>query len=358
MPRVSVVLPLFNGRAYIERCLRSVRAQTYTDWEVLVVNEYGSDDGGAEIVRSLAQTDPRFRLIQNETRLGLAESLNVGLREAAGEYIARLDADDTALPERFERQVAFMDAHPDVGLCGTWQLHYGSGYEWIHRAEPNPDKLRCMLLFWCDLCHSTLMLRRDCFLKHTLFYDSAAQAEDFELWSRAMRYMRIANIPEVLGTYNESTGITPGKKLLLNEESGRIAARTVKQILGIELTEEETRLLNSWSNPIEGSYHRSKELQTLRDTLSRIWVKNREIGFFDSDYLLQILAAKWFWTKDNLDWKTDYSGVRTLSQAFSDRYRPSLLARYKIFRAQNPRLLTRIKKIIRRLLRPLLKLIR
>ena len=125
MPRVSVVIPLYNGGKYIEKALNSVINQSYSDWEVLVISEYGDDDGGDEIVKSLAKTDNRFRLIKNKTRLGLAESLNLGFREAKGEYIARLDADDTALPERFKKQVSYMDSHRDVGICGTWQLHYG-----------------------------------------------------------------------------------------------------------------------------------------------------------------------------------------------------------------------------------------
>ena len=353
MPKVTVLIPLYNGSAFIEKSLQSVLTQTFTDWEVIVVNEYESNDGGAEIVLSYGKKDPRFKLIQNEKRLGLAESLNAGMKAAKGEYIARLDADDTALPERFEKQVAFMDSHPDVGVCGTWQLHYGSGNEWVHTAEPNPDKLRCMLLFWCDLCHSTLMLRRTAFLEHSLFYDPNALAEDFELWSRAMQYMQIANLPEVLGTYNESTGITPGKKDRLNKESGMIAARTLERILGLKLRENEKHLLNSWINPLEDSDHRDDELRLLRDILSEIWINNQRVGFFDSDYLLQILAAKWFWTKDYLDWKTDYSHIHSLSQVFSDEYRPGLISRYTIFRAQNPNIKTRIKKITKKLLRPM-----
>lgn len=351
MPRVSVLIPLYNGTAFIRRALESVQMQTFRDWEVLVINENGSDDDGTEIVREMAETDPRIRLIQNGTRLGLAESLNRGIREASGEYIARLDADDTALSERFEKQVSFLNAHPEVGLCGTWQLHYGDNGEWIHRAEPDPDKLRCMLLFWCDLCHSTLMLRKSAFLDNDLFYDPNALAEDFELWTRAMQHMQIVNLPEVLGTYNESTGITPGKKEQLNEESGRIAARTLERVLGLNLTEKETQLLNSWDNPVERSLTREEDLFLLQDVLKRIWWKNLEVHFFNSDYLIQILAAKWFWTKDFTDWKADYSDVHNLSQAFSDQYKPGFKTRYKTFREQNPQLKTRLKKIAKKIYR-------
>ena len=121
MPRVTVLMPLFNGRNYIEESLQSVQAQTFSDWEFLIVNDFGSDDGCADIVQKYAKADPRIRLVQAETRLGLAASLNLGLELAAGEYIARVDVDDPSEPARFEKQVAFLDANPAFSLCSVLQ---------------------------------------------------------------------------------------------------------------------------------------------------------------------------------------------------------------------------------------------
>jgi len=357
IPTVSVVLPTFNSVKFLSKAIDSVLDQTYTDWELLVVNDFGSDDGTAELVQMYAFNDKRIRLIQADTRLGLSESLNLGMREARGKYIARLDADDTALPERFAKQVAFMEAHPNVGICGTWQHHYGKEHEWVHEADPDPDRLKCRLLFWCDLCHSTLMLRRDVFIQNNLFYSPAAQAEDFELWARAMKYTDIVNIPEVLGTYNESTGITGTKMQELISESGEIAANTIREILGIQLDAGESRLLNSWCSPISKGGNRDRELSRLKAILTEIWEKNKEVAFFEPKLLLQTLAAKWFWAKDNIDWKnTDYRSVHTIEDAFSDAYRPSLIVRYQSFKLHNPKFSTRMKKIVKRLLRPAARL--
>ena len=357
-PRVSVVLPTFNSAADISKAIDSVIEQTFTDWELLVVNDFASDDGTAEIVKMYAMNDPRIHLIQAEERLGLAESLNVGMREARGEYIARLDADDTALPERFEKQVVYMDEHPEIGVCGTWQKHYGRDSEWIHKADPDIKKLKCKLLFWCDLCHSTLMLRKSIFLEKDLFYDPNAQAEDFDLWARAMEFTQFANIPEVLGTYNESTGITPGKQALLNDESGKIAARTLERTLDVHLDVEQQHLLNSWINPLSEGQNREEELIALRGILIQIWKNNNKKQFFDKEALLQILAAKWFWTKDSIDWQSDYSSVRKIDDVFEDRYKPSLFVRYQLFRSNNPRASVRAKKITKRFFRPLARLCR
>lgn len=359
-PIVSVVLPSFRAVKDISRAIDCVQAQTFTDWELLVINDFGSDDGTAEIVRMYAWGDPRIRLIQAEERLGLAESLNVGMREARGAYIARLDADDTSKPERFEKQVAFMEAHPEVGICGTWQHHYGNGADWVHEATPDPKALRCRLLFWCDLCHSTLMLRRDVFLRNHLFYDPDAQAEDFELWTRAMDFMEIANIPEVLGEYNESGGITGGKIELLAEESGQITARTLKRVLNMELPIYDRFLLNGWLNPVPEGDDREARLARLKEILTQIWERNESVRFFDSQQLLKVLAAKWQWVKNDADWKRNgYEGVKRLEDVFSDRYAPSLIERYSLFRKNNPQLSVRLGKIIRKLfLYPLAHIVR
>lgn len=358
-PKVSVVLPTFCSVHDISRAVDCVQAQTFTDWELLVINDYGSDDGTAEIVQMYTWSDPRVRLIQVEERLGLAESLNLGMRQARGKYIARLDADDTSKPERFAKQVQFLDTHPEVGICGTWQHHYGKNADWVHEAATDPKVQKCRLLFWCDLCHSTLMLRRDLFLDNQLFYDPDAQAEDFELWTRAMDYMEIANLPEVLGEYHEGTGITSNKVQLLAEESGQITARTIRRVLGIELPIYESCLLNGWINPISKSENRQEELENLRHILTSIWEENQRVKYFDQKILLETLAAKWQWVKNDTDWKrARYKGVKHIKEVFSEKYAPSLWERYRIFRKYNPQFSVRAKKLTKRIFRPLAYLAR
>lgn len=351
-PVITVVLPTYNSAKEISKAIDSIINQTYKNWEILVINDFGSDDGTAEIVKMYAANDKRIKLIQANKRLGLAESLNLGLREAKGKYIARLDADDTSMPERFAKQISFMETHPKVGICGTWQLHYGNGSEWIHSPSSDSKMIRCRLLFWCDLCHSTLMLRRSFFVENDLYYDSSAQAEDYELWTRAMKYMEIANIPEVLGTYNETTGITSDKLQLLQNESGQIVAQTLESILDIKLNISDSRLLCSWKNPITENTKKI-DLIRLREILTEIWEKNKKIHFFDNRFLLQTLAAKWFWVKDNVNWQiADYTSVKTIKDVFMDKYHPSVFVRCRMFLKRNPTTSARIKKIIRYLLRP------
>ena len=318
-PRINVVMPTFNSAEGISASIDSILNQTYTNWELLVINDFGSDDGTAEIVKAYAWADPRIRLIQTEERLGLAESLNLGMRESRGEYIARMDADDTSMPERFEKQIQYLDEHPNVGICGTWQHHYGNGKDWVHQAAPDPEVQKCRLLFWCDLCHSTLMLRRSAFLDNDLFYDPSAKAEDYELWTRAVEFMDIANIPEVLGEYNETSGITGGRVALLAEESGQISRRFLDRVLGVKLSRYDSFLLNGWKNPIsKNEPDRSEQLDRLRLIFLEIYEKNKEVRFFDEHHLLEVLAAKWYWAKDDIDWKkTDYSDINKPEDIFT-----------------------------------------
>ena len=359
MPEVSVVLPTFCAAYDISRAIDCVQAQTFIDWELLVVNDYGSDDGTAEIVRMYAWSDPRIRLIQAEEKLGLADSLNLGMRQARGKYIARLDADDTSKPERFAKQIKFLETHPEVGICGTWQHHYGMNADWVHEAATDPKVQKCRLLFWCDLCHSTLMLRRDMFLDNQLFYDPDAQAEDFELWTRAMDYMEIANLPEVLGEYHEGIGVTSNKVQLLAEESGQITASTLRRIFGMELPVYESYLLNGWINPISKSEKRQEELGCLRRILTSIWEENKRVKYFDSKVLLEVLAAKWQWAKNDADYTYNgYKKIWCIEDAFDDQYKPSLLERYQTFRKHNPQFSVRAKKLTKRIFRPVAHIVR
>ncbi len=356
-PLVSVVLPTFNSAEVISGAIDSVLAQTYTNWELLVINDDGSDDGTAEIVQLYGLLDSRVHLIQAESRLGLAESLNHGIRCAQGKYIARLDADDTSHPTRFAKQVALMESQPDVGICGTWQHHYGPNRDWVHRATADEQLLRCRLIFWCDLCHSTLMLRRSTFMEHELFFDNTHFAEDYELWTRAMFVTRIVNIPEALGEYYEGTSnITAGKMEDLDEESGQLSAAVLNRALGITLSYEDGRLLRGWRNPYKDAPNRREKLEQLKVLLRRVWEANQDKQAFDDTALLKVIAAKWHWAADGMDWKYTGYRVSTIDDALSAQTRPGLWARYGAFRRNNPSAAVRAKKIIKRLLRPLVNL--
>lgn len=357
MPKVSVVMPVYNGAKHIKEAIDSVLTQTFVDWDFWVINEYGSDDGSAEIVAEYARQDSRFHLVQNKERLGLAESLNLGFRLSGGEYIARLDADDLAHLERFAKQVELLDNRPEVGICGTWQHHFGKYTDWIHKPQASAGNCRARLLFNCDLCHSTLMLRRSTVFAHNLFYDNSFYAEDYELWCRAIMVTDIVNIPEVLGEYRVGEdNITAGKKELLDVESGRLVARNLEQSLGLHLTEDECELFRGWRNPFAdcSGAERQNKLDSLEQVLRRIYEANQKKHFFAEAALLSVLAAKWRWAKYDSPWDS-FDEIGELNQIFDENYKPSVRLRYKNFCAHNKTLGAKTRKVCVVMLRPVFR---
>lgn len=201
-PKVTVLMPVYNGERYLREAIDSVLCQTFRNFEFLIIND-GSTDGTVGIVNSF--TDPRIRLVHNETNLGRCATPNKGLDMAQGEYIARMDCDDISLPTRLEKQVDFLNANPDVGLCGTW-IRLFMGAENIIEYPLTHDAIKCQLLLGCQLAHSSVMLRKNVFTDHQLYYDvNCKLAEDYDLWTRSSYVTHLANIPEILVKYRWHT---------------------------------------------------------------------------------------------------------------------------------------------------------
>lgn len=349
---ISVVMPVYNSEKYIAEAIESVIAQTHVNWELLVINEFGSNDDSVKIVKEYQQKDDRIQLIQNKEKLGLAESLNRGIREAKGKYIARLDADDLAHPTRFQKQFDFLEQHKNVILCGTYQHHFGPEIDWIHKPATTPEQCKANFLFFCDICHSTLMFRRDIFIANNLYYDSQYQAEDFELWTRVSNVGDIANIPEVLGEYRcGEDNITNEKKDKLQVESGRIVANTLKRNLKMTLTEKEAELFNNWVNLYQEnvtSSQKAERLAELKKMLYRIYKANKKVHCYDEQSLLNVIGTKWRWAKYYEPWNQVYK-VDSLEAVFEEKYANPTFNRLYYFWINNKGFKAKIKKILKKM---------
>lgn len=203
LPAVSVVLPVFNGLPFLNEAINSVLHQSFTDFELIIIND-GSSDGSAQLLETF--NDPRIRL-SHQTNRGLAATLNIAIRQAKGRYIARQDQDDVCLPDRFAKQVAFLDANPNVGLLGTAaEIWVGADKtERVLRHLANNSELQFDLLFNNHFVHSSVMLRKEVFsVVGGYVEDPILQPpEDYELWSRVARNYQVANLPDVLLAYRE-----------------------------------------------------------------------------------------------------------------------------------------------------------
>jgi hypothetical protein len=289
-PRVTVLMPAHNAAATIAEAARSILAQSWRDLELLVVDDASSDET-VSILESLR--DPRMRVVRSSERLKLAGALNLGLREARGEYIARMDADDVALPNRLALQIHFMDSHPDIAICGSSVVTFGDAASERLTFPTSPEDVRAFALFNCPFAHPTVMFRRELFLQRELFYDvTYYPTEDYDLWSRALRELRGANLPNVLLRYRRhAASLTGALWTQMDRQAARVQARLLGE-LALPHDEQSAQRHRAWATGIiEAS------LSALRDAeahFQRILLANKSTMIFDSKALARVVAERWF----------------------------------------------------------------
>lgn len=201
-PVVSVMMCAYNAETYIHEAIQSVLAQTYRNFEFIIVDD-GSTDRTPDIIRTF--DDPRIRVIR--CRHDYIHSLNVGMKACQGEFVARTDADDLMLPNRLKTQLSFMRAHADIAVSFSWGQTIGAVEDRIgHCAKGRMDNAFFWLLTGNFLMHPSAMLRRDFFVQHRLRYRRYAYAEDYKLWTDITRLGgNIYIIPQPLFQYRISS---------------------------------------------------------------------------------------------------------------------------------------------------------
>ena len=216
-PRVSVVMPVYNAEKYITEALDSIIQQTFTDFELIVIDD-GSADRSNTIIESYAKKDRRI-IVHRQNNSGLISSLNCGCSLARGTYIARMDADDVSLAERFERQLDYLERHPNIGLLGTWIQDIGPNGEPgpVWPLPTTPSLIPWFLMFGNCIAHPTVMGRRE--LIQTLGYRTeATHVEDYDLWCRISTVSGLANLPEVLVKYRVLNQSVSSRNLAIQED--------------------------------------------------------------------------------------------------------------------------------------------
>jgi len=228
-PSITVLMPVFNGASYLAQAIDSVLRQTLSDFELLVVDD-GSTDETASLLRNCPDT--RLRVIRNARNLGVVASLNRGLEEATGEFVARMDADDLAMRSRLARQRDFLVSSPRVGLCGTWFKTFGGLRSVLVHPPTAADDTAARLFYESPLGHPTVMFRRALFEAHGLRYSHEyPHAEDFELWTRVAQVTELANLPEMLLRYREHREqVTIRRRTKQKESVAKILLRQLDRI--------------------------------------------------------------------------------------------------------------------------------
>lgn len=289
-PRVTVLMPVYNGERYLRDAMDSILGQTFTDFQFLIIND-GSIDNSVNIIKSY--NDKRISLIHNERNLGLVTSLNNGFALAQGEFIARMDSDDICRPDRLMLQVAFMDANPLVGVCGSWVHFFRKDKDKVWKLPAKSEEIRCWQFHTVGVAHPSVMIRRQLFIEHGLGYDpNYSYIEDFELWGRAIQNMLFANIQKVLLEYR----ISPGQICALNraEQLAAMAPLRLKRVreLGIDPTPDQQQLHEMIMNgelPAE-----SVQLDRAEKWLMHLDSANRGADIYVAHYFSRRLLDIWF----------------------------------------------------------------
>lgn len=206
-PEISVLLPAFNSESYLAEATHSILNQTFEDLELLIIDD-GSTDRTREIAASISQQDSRVIVIGHNDNRGIGPRMNEGITLAKGEYIARMDADDVSVPDRFQLQVDYLKEHPDVALVGGFIRLFGGRRKCIIDVATDPHHIRWRLLFGNSMGNVTVMGRRALFEDLGGYDETLKVAGDYDLWLRVNWRWHMANIPRVLVNVREDPAST------------------------------------------------------------------------------------------------------------------------------------------------------
>lgn len=195
---ISIILPVFNGEKYIAEAVESILCQTYRNFEFIVIDD-GSTDRTLSILKEFERLDDRINLISRENR-GLIATLNQGIELARGQWLARMDSDDVATPNRLEKQLDWLEK-TQADIAGSWVKFFGSWESRLWKGYQSDEAIKADMLFKCPFVHPSIMMRTE--LARQLKYNAQSEmAEDYDLWTRAaLQGWKMTNVPEVLLYY-------------------------------------------------------------------------------------------------------------------------------------------------------------
>jgi glycosyltransferase involved in cell wall biosynthesis len=290
---------VYNGARTLDVAIHSILGQVLRDFELLVIDDC-STDGSAEMIRSWASRDRRIRPVLHERNLGLAATLNEGLRDARAELVARMDQDDEALPERLLVQSEFMESNPQTVVCGSFVYHMGATptFDRLVELPVTPGEIRRALVTANCMYHPSVVMRRAPILELGGYRGDFQNAEDYDLWLRVAGRYELANVPVPLLRYRFSVdGMTLGRKWeqLYYVHLAQAAAEHPEKSL-VDVGSVARRMLDATARPdflrvvAEGTVNELLGLRLWRDALAVVARFAGDIGFREAARLLVRIA--------------------------------------------------------------------
>ncbi len=290
---ISVVMSNYNTpEEFLRKAIDSILSQTYSSFEFIIIDDC-STDNSLEIIESYS--DDRIVIIKNTENMGLTKSLNKGMAIARGEYIARMDADDVSLPERFEKQIEYMENNPQVIVCGSameligeWQSKYNRNM--IYQELPEKDVLQVFLLFGnnMNIPNNVALFRHQELSKHNIKYNEKyIYAQDFRMWVECSKYGECQNLPEVLVQYR-----IHDKAVSIDKQEQQ--KECAKNILSEQLSWLGLQLPDNWEILHWGLLKQRKPYDLeCKKWMEKIIAQNKIFNVYNQAYLERLLYEKW-----------------------------------------------------------------
>lgn len=294
-PLVSVLIPCYNVERYVEESVLSILNQTYSNLEIIAINDCSSD-GTGEILQKLAIRDPRIKVVTNEANLKLIKTLNKGISLCSGEYIARMDADDISLPTRIEKEVRFLEENKDYDIVSTQFYAFRSespDKKDLNHSPLHDDELRAYMLFRSGICHPAVMIRKRVFTELGLKFQSEyLHVEDYALWSEALYKTKLANLSEPLLLYRVHKAQISSIHEELQLENKKRVFRIHCQNLGLPVDEEYINIYASVAEcvPMHSSFEYLDKCEAFMLSLIQL---NEDKLFCDKTFLARLLSVTW-----------------------------------------------------------------
>lgn len=289
LPQISVIMPVYNAGKYLKESIDSILNQSFYDFEFFIIDDK-SVDNSLEIIKSYK--DDRIILIEKEVNTGYTDSLNMAIKLSKGKYIARMDADDISVKDRFLKQHSYMEDNPDILLLGSSYKIIGK--EKIYNFPKSYEDIKVFALTQNPIPHPTVLIRSSILHDNELFYDRSYEpAEDFELWTRIIELGRVENLQEVLLNYRVHEGqISNTKKEIQDRAADKIRIKQLKKIICIDempFSEEFILgMLTKREKRISG-----ESLVKLKKILNKIFEENKKKNLYDSVILERFLRIFW-----------------------------------------------------------------
>ncbi len=281
IPEISVIIPVFNAAPFLQESIESILNQTFSDFELIVLNDKSTDES-LEIIKKFQSKDNRIIIFDKDQNVGPANLRNEGINAARGEFIALMDADDIAIPTRFEKQLTVLKNNPEIGVCGTGFTFFGSKKNKTIKHSTSHDAIKVSFLHSCNIGNPTVMFKKE-ILGDLKFDNDFVPAEDYDLWSRLLAKTHFYNIPESLLNYRQHDNNI--SKTKIDNVNRSVRKVKINQLTTLEINPSDPKI-DFYLNAV--SLQKKLSPPEIIDTITAskfLLSQNEKLRYFNQDLL-------------------------------------------------------------------------